>query len=190
MLKVNTINIIIMKLHLGCGKRNFGDDWIHIDGSNYEHIKYHDITRLPFDDNPVDLIYASHVLEYFDREEVLLVLKEWQRVLKNNGVLRLAVPNFETMTKLYIQGHGLDKFIGPIFGKWKMTETETIYHKTVYDFDSLKNILEYCNFENVKLWDWRNVEHSNFDDYSQAYIPHMDKENGTLISLNVEAQKN
>ncbi|RPJ57790.1 MAG: methyltransferase, partial [Dehalococcoidia bacterium] len=26
-------------------------------------------------------------------------------------------------------------------------------------------------------------------DYSQAYIPHMDKENGILISLNVEATR-
>jgi hypothetical protein len=28
-----------------------------------------------------------------------------------------------------------------------------------------------------------------FDDHSQAYLPHMDKENGTLISLNIEAVK-
>ena len=48
---------------------------------------------------------------------------------------------------------------------------------------------ESCDFKNVKLWDWREVEHSNFDDYSQAYIPHMDKENGTLISLNIECTK-
>lgn len=33
---------------------------------------------------------------------------------------------------------------------------------------------------------WKNTEHSQFDDYSQSYIPHMDKINGTLMSLNVE----
>jgi len=27
------------------------------------------------------------------------------------------------------------------------------------------------------------------DDHSQAYLPHMDKENGILISLNIEATK-
>jgi hypothetical protein len=27
------------------------------------------------------------------------------------------------------------------------------------------------------------------DDYSQSYLPHMDKENGTLMSLNLEAVK-
>ena len=57
-----------MKLHLGCGWRNFGPDWVHIDGGDYEHLDYNDITKLPFDDGTVDLIYTSHVLEYFDRE--------------------------------------------------------------------------------------------------------------------------
>lgn len=178
-----------MKLHIGCGKRDFGNDWIHIDGSDYPHIKYHDITKFPFDDNTVDLIYSSHTLEYFDRQEVLNVLKEWYRVLKPNGVLRLAVPDFRAMSKLYLEGYCLDKFVGPLYGKWKVNENLTVYHKTAYDFESLKSVLESCDFKNVRLWDWRQTEHSHFDDYSQAYIPHMDKENGTLISLNVEANK-
>ena len=38
-------------------------------------------------------------------------------------------------------------------------------------------------------WDWRKVDHGKFDDHSQAYIPHMQKETGTLISLNIEAVK-
>ena len=39
------------------------------------------------------------------------------------------------------------------------------------------------------FWDWRKTEHSQFDDHSQAYLPKMNKEHGTLISLNVEAIK-
>ena len=89
-----------MKLHLGCGWRNFGSDWIHIDGGKYEHLDYNDITDLPFANGTVDLIYASHVLEYFDRTEVLKVLTEWHCVLKPGGILRLGVPDFEAMAKL------------------------------------------------------------------------------------------
>ena len=44
-------------------------------------------------------------------------------------------------------------------------------------------------FKNVERYDWRETEHAEFDDHSQAYLPHMDKENGTLISLNVECTK-
>lgn len=178
-----------MKLHLGCGKRDFGKDWIHIDGGNFEHLHSHDIVNLPFEDNSVDLIYSSHVIEYFDRTEVVDVLKKWHRVLKPNGTLRLAVPNFGIMSLLYVEENlSLDNFLGPLYGKMPMGNS-TIYHKTVYDFQSLKTVLEGCGFRDVGFYDWRTTEHSHIDDHSQAYIPHMDKENGELISLNVEAKK-
>ncbi len=178
-----------MKLHLVCVKRDFGPVWVSIDGGDFPHLHSHDITKLPFEDNTVDLIYSSHVLEYFDRAEVVDVLNEWKRVLKPNGVLRLAVPDFRMMTMLYLNnGYPLESFLGPIFGKMPMG-AQTIYHKTTYDFDSLKNVLESLGFIDVKKYDWKTTEHSSHDDHSQAYIPHMDKENGTLISLNVECVK-
>ena len=178
-----------MKLHLGCGKRDFGEDWIHIDGSDYEHIKYHNITKLPFDNNTVDIIYACGVLEYFDNDECINVLQEWKRVLKVNGILRLSVPDFEPISKLYSEGkYPIESFLGPIFGKWEMND-KTIYHRTVFDFKSLEKILKKCNFNNIRKWDWRKTEHSNIDDYSQAYLPHMDKENGTQMCLNLECDK-
>jgi len=180
----------MIKLHLGCGWRDFGSEWIHIDGGDYPHLNYKDITILPFEDNTVDLIYASHVIEYFDREEVIYILKEWNRVLKVSGILRIAVPNFEEICKLYIKKNvPLENFLGPMYGKMKM-ENEIIYHKTIYDFKSIQKLLNYCGFIDVKLYDWRKTEHSEYDDHSQAYIPHMDKDNGTLISLNIESLKN
>ena len=179
-----------MKLHLGCGKRNFGEDWVHIDGSDYEHIKHHDITKFDFEDNSVDLIYASHVFEYFDRDEAKEVLKEWKRVLNPEGILRLAVPDFEACSKLYNQGkYDLDTFASMFYGKWKVREDLIVYHKTIYDFKSLSKVLEENGFSDCKLWDWKKTCHSAFDDYSQAYLPHMDKDNGTLISLNIECKK-
>ena len=64
-----------------------------------------------------------------------------------------------------------------------------IYHKTVYDEYSLKRLLFENGFRNIDLYDWKDTDHSHIDDHSQAYLPHMDKENGTLISLNVECTK-
>ena len=64
-----------------------------------------------------------------------------------------------------------------------------IYHKTVYAEHSLKVLLFENGFRNIDLYDWKDTEHSHVDDHSQAYLPHMDKENGTLISLNVECTK-
>jgi predicted SAM-dependent methyltransferase len=176
-----------MKLHLGCGKRDFGKDWVHIDRERFPHIRSHDIQRLPFEDESADLIYASHVLEYFDREEVVDALNEWKRVLKTGGILRIAVPDFGALANLYTNGEvNLDQVLGPLYGKMG---DPPIYHKTVYDFNSIDMLLSGVGFKNCQWYDWRQTEHSHFDDHSQAYIPHMDKDNGVLISLNVECVK-
>lgn len=180
----------MVKFHIGCGKRNFGPDWIHIDGEKYSHVISKDIFLTPFQNDFVDLIYASHVIEYLDREEVVLLLKAWYNKLKHKGKVRIAVPNFAAMVHLYHnQKVTLDKLLGPLYGKMIMNDNY-IYHKTVYDFESLRKLLIECGFVGVKVYDWKKTEHAEIDDHSQAYIPHMDKKNGILISLNVEATKN
>ncbi len=179
-----------IKINMGCGWRNFGPDWVHIDAGDYDHLDYKSITNLDqYKDETVDLIYASHVIEYFDREEVVSLLKEWNRVLKKGGTLRIAVPDFETLTWLYREDKiELKHMLGPLYGKMKMGD-QTIYHKTTYDIKSLTTVLESAGFKNIKRYRWTETEHANHDDHSQAYIPHMDKENGYLISLNVEGIK-
>ena len=179
----------MIKINMGCGWRDFGKDWIHIDGGDYSHLDSHDIFNLPFDDDSVDLIYASHIIEYFNRTEVKDVLSEWIRVLKPNGKLRLAVPNFEEMVTLYLDGDiELSGILGPLYGQMPMGK-ETIYHRTTYDYLSLEKLLVELGMKDIKKWNWRRTSHSEFDDHSQAYIPHMDKNNGKLISLNLEATK-
>ena len=177
------------KINLGCGWRDFGKDWIHIDGGDYPHLDSKDIFNLPYKNNSIDLIYASHVIEYFSREEIIPILLKWKDKLKPGGILRLAVPNFEEMVTLYLDGEiELSGILGPLYGQMPMGE-ETIYHRTTYHYLSLENLLSELGMKNVVKWDWRKTSHSKFDDHSQAYIPHMDKENGVLISLNIECQK-
>lgn len=180
-----------VKLHIGCGRRDFGPSWVHIDGVKYPHVKHTDVQNLPFVSESVDLIYSSHLLSYFSRSEVLFLLLEWNRVLKPGGVLRIAVPDFEAIAKLYItcgDRFPLQSFLGPLYGVMKMGNKE-ISHKTTYDYRSLSVVLRDVGFKNIGLYDWRHTEHAHIDDHSQAYLPHMAKEDGTLISLNVEAVK-
>ena len=181
----------MFKINMGCGWRDFGEGWIHVDGGDYDHLDSNDIFIRDYENDSVDLIYVSHFIEYFDREEIVSLLERWKEVLKLNGVLRLAVPNFSKIASLYIKSYepyGMDDFVGLLYGKMPMGD-KTIYHKTVYDFRSLSKLLESVGFRDVKHYDWRDTEHSQFDDHSQAYLPHMDKENGTLMSLNVECIK-
>lgn len=52
-----------------------------------------DIRCLPFDNNFADIVYNSHVLEHFLRNEYEEFLKECLRVLKPEGEFRIVVPN-------------------------------------------------------------------------------------------------
>ena len=181
-----------IQLHLGCDKR-YLKNYVHIDLADYPHIDFHhNVKTLPmFKDNSVDLIYASHIVEYFDRFEVMEVLQEWHRVLKNKGILRIAVPNFTELVKVYLNSQDLNLILGPLYGRWPVTENDLVlYHKTVYDYNSLSDIIISLGFANIRRWKWQDVfsnGNEGFDDYSQAYIPHMDQENGLQICLNVEA---
>lgn len=176
-----------MKLHLGCGKR-FIDGFVHIDAVDYPHIDHvATIDNLSFiQDNTVDLIYSCHVIEHFKRKDLPRVLKEWHRVMKKGGIFRVSVPDFKKLCEVYLKYDDINLVIGPIFGR-----QDYLYniHYNVFDFKYLKKELENAGFANVRLYDWQKTEHAHVDDYSQAYIPHMDKVNGTLISLNIECDK-
>lgn len=175
------------KVHLGCGNKDI-PGFINIDIREDSHIHYiADIRKLEmFSDEEVDLIYACHTLEHFKRFEIEDILKEWFRILKKGGILRLAVPDFEAIVKVYNSGLDLEKLIGLIHGGQNY---EYNYHYISFDFKSLEIALKKVGFKLVHRYDWRKTEHKDYDDFSQAYIPHMDKENGILMSLNVEAVK-
>jgi len=176
-----------MKLHLGCGKR-FIPGYVHVDAIDYPHIDHvATIDNLSFiKEATVDVIYNCHVLEHFKRRDVSRVLAEWYRVLKPDGTLRISVPDFSAICDVYQKYRDINLVVGPIFGR-----QDYLYniHYNIFDFSYLKNCLEEVGFFGVKIYDWRNTEHADIDDFSQAYIPHMDKEKGILISLNVECRK-
>ena len=92
----------MLKLNLGCWHRHI-PGWVHIDLCDMPHIDYKssidDLSM--FGNETVDLIYSSHSLEYFDREQVGNVLREWARVLKKGGILRVAVPDFDALLSVY-----------------------------------------------------------------------------------------
>ena len=183
-----------IKLHLGCGAR-FLPGYVHVDLDPFPHVDYlcgmGDLSM--FSDGSVSEIYSCGALPYFDREEVKQILKEWRRSLCDGGVLRLSVTDFVSTIKLYFE-NGLDSLgvLGPLFGKWKIKTEEGekyIYQKTVYDFESLNRVLKESGFSGMKRFEPKEVFPEDYDDYSMAYVPHMD-ETGVPISLNIEVIKN
>ena len=180
----------MLRLHLGCGER-YLEGYKHIDYSSYTHIDHQrPIYPLPFiKDASVDEIYCSHALEYFDYIEGLKVLKEWKRCLRKDGILRLSVPDFDQLIKVYDQKkNDIDSIIGPIFGRWEVEENKFIYHRTVYTKEKLIQTLSQAGFSEMSEWDpleFHGCRSDSFDDYSKAYFPHMDFREGFPISINI-----
>lgn len=90
-------------LNLGCGSR-FHPEFINIDAvSSSPHVLAYDLNKgIPFPDATFDVVYQSHLLEHFKKENALDFLKECYRVLKTSGVIRLAVPDLEQIVRGYL----------------------------------------------------------------------------------------
>ena len=176
-----------MKIHLGCGKK-YIPGWYHIDVVDLPHIDLiHEVSSLPMLlDCSVSLAYASHVLEHFCRMEVPKVLQEWHRILRPGGVLRLAVPDFAAVVDEYKAGGTLQSLLGLLVGSQRGLYE---FHHTIFDEATLTQLLINTGFTEICRYDWRATSHAWLDDYSQAYLPHLDRNNGRLMSLNIEAKK-
>lgn len=197
-------------LHLGCGDRLLKPtkekNWINCDilppeGTTYTtdvivgkpfdvdgcEFRVMDVTALTFEENTIDEIYASHVLDHLSRKrEVDRALSEWYRVLKPGGILRVAVSDFEKVVTMYNEGLALERLLGHIVGGHK---TDFDKHGIVFDFKLLRQYLEKYGFHDVSRYDWRSFLPEGFDDLSRCMIPGFDFNEGYCMSLNVQATK-
>lgn len=176
-----------VKINLGCASKPF-PGFINVDIRDVPGVDViDDISKLEkFENGCADLIYVSHVLEHFGRREYMNVLERWYDVLKDGGTLRIAVPDFEKIVEHYNENKNLEILRGFLYGGQTYAQN---YHYCTWDLQSLSNDLIKIGFKEIKRYNWRDTEHSHIDDFSQSYLPHMDKTNGKLMSLNIEAIK-
>jgi ubiquinone/menaquinone biosynthesis C-methylase UbiE len=168
-------------LHVGCGNVILPKPFENLDVRPADGVMYiSPAYPLPFDSNTFDLVYSSHVLEHFKRNETQNVLNEWVRVLKPSGIIRLSVPSIENLMKIYQKSGDLDAIIGPLMGGQTYEQN---FHYNAFDTNILSKYLINAGCEAVHTWDYRRTSHSKFFDFSQAIIWEIP------ISLNLEARK-
>ncbi|MCH8851205.1 MAG: hypothetical protein IID41_00970 [Planctomycetes bacterium] len=106
---------------------------------------------LSYDDNTVDEIYASHVLEHFRKREVGKVLNNWVSKLKSGGRIRIAVPDFEHICKRFLQTGSRDPMtISYAYGGQKDDDD---FHKVGFDYFSLHDLMRACGLRQVRRWE-------------------------------------
>lgn len=96
----------IKLVNIACGDVYIkNNNWVNLDIiSNNKYVtKINLLNKLPFLDNSVDAIYCSHFLEHIPIDKVSNFLHECFRILKKGGVLRLVLPDFESLSKEYLK---------------------------------------------------------------------------------------
>jgi predicted SAM-dependent methyltransferase len=144
-------------LHLGCGTK-YLPGFLNIDGNLFNKIDlWLDVRNgLPFPSNTVDSIYSTHMFEHFYPDELQVLLRECQRVLKPGGGVRLIVPNLASAIAAYSQNQSDwfdDAFprhfdsLGGRFSNFVFCDGQ---HRTAFDFSYLEEILRQAGFREVE----------------------------------------
>lgn len=148
-------NLDNLKLHFGCGEK-IVPGWVNIDGYYKKGISYVMDLRcpLPFAANSASLIFTEHVIEHLDYEkDISLVLREFFRILKPSGVVRIIVPDLENYCKAYVNNDiGWFTAVLPEQSPGACVINHiflTYFHKFIYDFATLANCLERAGFQHI-----------------------------------------
>lgn len=146
------------RIDIGCGLRpREGYESVDIRPlSGVQHVC--SASNLPFDTESIDAIYSRHLIEHLTLKEFLVTLREWSRVLKQDGELYIICPNVLWHFAQVVQGtHASfykkesgenDRYwgFGSIYG-WQQDEYDV--HKFGYYFDLLKDILLEFGFTDI-----------------------------------------
>jgi len=197
-------------LQLGCGF-NLLQGWLNTDIEPTYGAAFLDALQpFPFHDESVDYIYASHLLELYPLQQVEAILKECQRVLKENGVLRIlnyssehiVGPCFDKFGQerkqqyfawnLKHYGRGMNTPTTSGVGAVRSLVLSNFSHKTggrfLYDHECLKEILTGIGFRDVTPQKLSQSPHPYLQgiDTHKPYIPSSYYEFETAI---LEARK-
>lgn len=157
-----------IKVHLGAGTVNI-QGWVNVDARDMDHVHLciDNFDLNEFSDGSISEIYMCHVLEHLSFQEAKDFLDHFMRKLATGGVIRISVPDFNSLVEMYIQSKkDLSRIKKALMGG---QDYEYNYHKSVYDEKLLTDLLEECGYTHVERWktetdfgvdlgDWSNVD--------------------------------
>jgi ubiquinone/menaquinone biosynthesis C-methylase UbiE len=136
-----------MKLNLGCGSKKI-PEFVGVDIKEADVVA--DIRNLPFEDDSADEIMAIHVCEHFPVREILGVIKEWRRVLKQNGKMVLELPCLDKVLEHFANGSPENFTLWALYGD-PSTHKDGFpaYHKWAWSREQFAMLLKAAGMREV-----------------------------------------
>lgn len=173
-------------VHLGCGTINH-PSFVNVDMIPRAHVHYlSPIDDLPmFADQTVDLIYACHCIEHLSYRAMTDVFGEWKRILKIGGRVRISVPDFDLLLKIYEEnGRDITRIQAPLLGGQGYAYN---HHYSVFNEKYLTALLLQFGFVDVRRWEPGSSKLTNMNDWSGKRLRVGERE--YPVSLNLEARR-
>ena len=169
-----------MKLHIGGKEKKEG--WKILNIQKFEGVDFlGDISDLSqFENNSIEEVYASHVIEHVPQKKVNETLKGVYRILSENGKFYISVPDMDVLCKIFIDSKAPPEvkfhIMRMMFGG---QVDEFDFHYFGWNFEFMRDFLTNAGFKRIE----KVKSFSLFNDTSD-YAPY-----GEPISLNVIAHK-
>jgi SAM-dependent methyltransferase len=139
-----------------------------------------DVRSLPVPDETFDIVHAAHVLEHFPFKDTAKVLKEWTRVLKVGGELRLAVPDLRHVGHRLITDRVLMSDLWIIYGEQDYAKN---YHASGFTPGLLRAVVE-------SLGAYDKIEIAEIDVFGNPNPVNWTLQLKAIKSKNIEIQEN
>lgn len=104
---------------------------------------------LQYADESVDEIRACHTLQFFSHRDTGAVLREWHRVLKPGGRMRLAVPDADWIARKTLERDGRYPIEGYMMGAQKDASD---YHRASFNVEGLKSSMLDTGLRRIRRW--------------------------------------
>ncbi len=164
-----------MKLNLGSGSKIL-DGYINVD--KYDYYKpdiVHDLENFPypFDDNSVDEILLTHVLEHIGQspDVFLKIIKEFYRICNNNSLIKIKVPHPRHDDFIADPTHvrpitilGLQLFDKELNLKWQKLKAANTPLALINDVNfKIKNVKYNLDSNYIKKFKGKQIEEAQVD---------------------------
>lgn len=131
-----------------------------------------DLRRLPFGNNEFDVVFSSHVLEHFSRDEVDATLDEWVRILKEDGEFRLVVPSIQWAADMIQKGIVDDNVLNVLYGAQTYDEN---FHKVGFTPKIIEDKFKARGFKRI------DISLTGYNIYARAWRVPPDPEKVPLL---------